>query len=129
MIDGTEMWSVSGGGHWGGGLFVDALDLARFGLLYLNNGRWNEQQILSEDWVVMTAQACPIEPRYGFMWWLNTEQELWPAAPAGSFAARGGGDNLLWIDPDNDLVVAVRWIQRGTENGLLEHVVSALRAD
>ena len=39
-VDGIMMQSVSGGGHHGGGLFINTLDQARFGLLFLNKGKW-----------------------------------------------------------------------------------------
>jgi CubicO group peptidase (beta-lactamase class C family) len=50
-IDGIMTQSVSGGGHFGGGLFINTLDQSRFGLLFLRKGRWKDQQILSEKWV------------------------------------------------------------------------------
>tara|TARA_Y100001934_G_scaffold277649_1_gene376960 strand:- start:42825 stop:43919 length:1095 start_codon:yes stop_codon:yes gene_type:complete len=126
MIDGTEMWSVSGGGHWGGGLFVDALDLARFGLLYLNKGRWNEQQVLSEDWVVMTARACPIEPRYGFMWWLNTDGLMFPSAPHDAVFALGAGGHMVWVDWQHDIVAVARWLDDDHHDGFIARVLAAL---
>jgi hypothetical protein len=50
-IDGIMMQSVSGGGHFGGGLFISAADQARFGLLFLREGNWNGKQLLSGQWV------------------------------------------------------------------------------
>ena len=49
--DGQIMQAVSGGGHWGGGMFINAYDMARFGLLTLNHGDWNGEQVLSEKWI------------------------------------------------------------------------------
>jgi CubicO group peptidase (beta-lactamase class C family) len=120
-----EVDVVVGGGHWGGGLWISTRDLARFGLLWLRQGKWREEQLLSEEFVEQALTPSDLNPTYGFMWWLNTEAELWPAAPAESFAARGGGDNLLWIDPTRDIVVVVRWIQRGTEDEFLRRVIEA----
>ncbi len=40
-LDGRRVQSVAGGGHWGGGMFINAYDMARFGYLFLRNGRWN----------------------------------------------------------------------------------------
>src|SRR5690606_34217452 len=48
MVDGRRVQSVSGGGHWGGGVWISTLDHARFGYLHLRRGEWNGQQILSE---------------------------------------------------------------------------------
>lgn len=125
-IGGNQVESVSGGGHWGGGLWISTRDLARLGVLYARRGMWRDQQLLSEDWIAAALTPGDLNPTYGYMWWLNTDQALWPSAPAESFAARGGGDNLLWIDPSRELVVAVRWIQRGTQDGLLAAILAAL---
>ena len=46
-IDGQMMQSVSGGGHWGGGMHISARDMARFGYLFLNDGVWNGERIIS----------------------------------------------------------------------------------
>lgn len=127
-IDGSEVPVVSGGGHWGGGLWINTRDLARFGYLYLRRGMWREQRILSQEWVEAATSPSELQPTYGYMWWLNTDGELWPGASSGSYAARGGGDNLLWIDPERELVVVVRWIQRGEEARVFELVSQAAPA-
>ncbi|MEM8908340.1 MAG: serine hydrolase, partial [Bacteroidota bacterium] len=49
-VDGLRMQSVSGGGHSGGGLFISTEDHARFGLLFLNNGKWKDQQLIVPSW-------------------------------------------------------------------------------
>ena len=43
-IDGKKVQSVSGGGHWGGGMFINAYDMARFGYLFLRNGKWKDRR-------------------------------------------------------------------------------------
>jgi CubicO group peptidase (beta-lactamase class C family) len=125
-IAGTEMLSVSGGGHWGGGLFVDALDLARLGLLYLNHGRWGDRQVLSERWIAMTSAPCPVEPRYGFMWWLNTDGLMMPSAPHDSISALGAGGHLVLVDPMHDFVVVARWLDDEHHDGFVKRVIDAL---
>jgi CubicO group peptidase (beta-lactamase class C family) len=107
-IDGKSMQSVSGGGHWGGGLWASARDHARFGLLFMRGGRWKERQLLSERWIKMALTPCEVKPEYGYLWWLNTERRLFPVLPESSFFALGGGHNIIWIDPMLDLVAAVR---------------------
>ncbi|MCV4860463.1 hypothetical protein OFB63_30920, partial [Escherichia coli] len=47
VLNGQPVQSVSGGGHWGGGMFINAYDMARFGLLTLHKGNWNGKQLLS----------------------------------------------------------------------------------
>ena len=53
VIDGAPVQSVTGGGHWGGGMFINAYDMARFGYLTLRRGKWGDRQLLSETWVSM----------------------------------------------------------------------------
>ena len=60
-IDGQKIQSVSGGGHWGGGMFINAYDMARFGYLFLRNGKWKDRQIVSEKWIQMARTPGPGE--------------------------------------------------------------------
>ena len=62
------------------------------------------------------------EPTYGYMWWLNTDGKMWPDVPADSYAARGGGSNIVWIYPEIKLVVVVRWIDGSKINELLSMI-------
>jgi len=129
VLDGAAVQSVSGGGHWGGGMFISAQDMARFGLLTLRRGKWKDRQLLSEDWVRMALTPTPAQPTYGFMnWFLNTDRKLWPSAPASSFAHLGNGTNAIYVDPDNDLVVVVRWIENRAMDGFIQRVIGAIRS-
>ncbi len=109
-LDGQKMQSVSGGGHFGGGMFISTLDLARMGLLFLRNGRWQDRQIIPTDWIERMRQPTPVKPDYGYMWWLNTDQKPLPAAPASAFWAAGFGGNYIYVDQQNDLLIVLRWI-------------------
>ncbi len=126
-VEGRMIKSVSGGGHWGGGMWISARDQARYGYLYLRQGRWGDAQLLPEDWIAATTTPTDIQPNYGYMWWLNTDQQQWPSAPAPSFAALGGGSNVVWVDPDHDLVVVIRWIQGSAVDGMLQRVLAAVK--
>ena len=82
VLDGAHVQSVTGGGHWGGGMFINAYDLARFGYLTLNRGRWKERQLLSEQWIDWALTPTPAEPTYGFMNWYNNKgRKFLPSAP------------------------------------------------
>lgn len=121
-IDGRRIQSVSGGGHWGGGLFIDTRDHARFGLLALRKGRWRNVQLVSEEWFERATTPAGIKPDYGYMWWLNTGQELFPAAPESAFFALGAGStNVIYVDREHDLVTVTRWVDGG------EHVNEFIR--
>jgi CubicO group peptidase (beta-lactamase class C family) len=129
VVDGLAIQSVSGGGHWGGGMFINARDMARFGYLTLRRGKWNDKQILSEEWVRMATTPTPAQPTYGFMnWFLNTGHKLLPSAPASAFAHLGNGTNMIYVDPENDLVVVARWIESSSMDEVVKHVLASLIA-
>ncbi|GAB3829774.1 serine hydrolase [Pontibacter rugosus] len=126
-VNGKQMPSVSGGTRWGGGLWISARDEARFGYLFLRNGRWKDKQIISEDWVKKaTTVRGPVGPDYGYLWWLNTGGEAWPDAPTTSYAALGAGQNTVWVDPEHDLVIVWRW-HNGNQNELFKRVLEAVK--
>lgn len=125
-IDGKQMQSVSGGAHWGGGIFIHSRDHARIGLLMANRGRWADQQILSEAYVRAALTPCALNPSYGYMWWLNSDGTYAPSAPKSSFFAMGVGTNLIWVAPEQDLVAVVRWIEKSQIDGFCRHVMEAV---
>lgn len=113
-IDGEKMQSVSGGGHFGGGMFINAWDMARFGYLFLHQGKWGDRRIVSEKWIAMARTPGPANENYGYMnWFLNTNRKPIPNAPATAVTFQGNGANIIYIDWDHDLVVVVRWIRGG----------------
>ncbi len=113
VLDGQAVQSVSGGGHWGGGLFINAYDQARFGYLTLRNGRWGNRQILSEKWLQLATTPTPAKTDYGFMnYFLNTGREMLPSAPESAFTHLGNGTNIVYVDREHDLVIVARWIER-----------------
>ena len=126
-INGQQMQSVSGGAHWGGGLWISTLDQARIGLLMLNKGQWNGRQIISEEWIAESVRPCPLNANYGLMWWLNAVGEQAPAASRSSFFAKGVGANIIWIDPENDMVTVTRWIDKESFPKFAEKVVQSIR--
>jgi len=125
-IGGRRIGSVSGGTRWGGGLWINSEDLARFGLLALNRGKWNGRQLVSEQWFRDAVTPSEHGPDYGYLWWLNTKQRQWPSAPASSFAAIGNGSNTIWIDPDHDIVFVWHWHQGSSMDGLIQRILAAV---
>src|SRR5258706_10072306 len=112
VLDGAVMQSVTGGGHWGGGMFINAYDMARFGYLTLRGGKWKERQLLSPQWVEAALTPTPANPEYGFMnWYNNRDRKLFPNGPVNAFAHIGNGTNMIVVDPDDDLVIVLRWIE------------------
>ena len=111
-LDGMRVQSMTGGGHWGGGMFISAWDMARFGYLFLKNGRWNDRELVSPKWIEMARTPGPANQTYGYMnWFLNTGRKPLPSAPASVVTFQGNGSNIIYIDWEHDLVVVVRWIQ------------------
>ncbi|HEX8336420.1 MAG TPA: serine hydrolase [Pyrinomonadaceae bacterium] len=126
-LDGEATQSVSGGGHWGGGMFINARDMARFGLLTLGRGRWKDRQVISEEWLRVATTPTAAQPTYGFMnFFLNTERKYLPSAPASAFAHVGNGTNVIYVDPENDLVVVARWIENGAVDGFISRVLASV---
>jgi CubicO group peptidase (beta-lactamase class C family) len=123
-IDGKRMASVAGGTRWGGGVWINSYDMARFGLLWLRNGKWGDRQIVSPAYVKMATTPSRHGPDYGFLWWLNTKQELWPGSPADAYRAVGQGGNIIFISPSHDLVVVWRWSAQSAEG--FKRVVAAI---
>lgn len=125
-VNGRKIQSVSGGGHWGGGLFISSRDHARFGQLILNRGRWNGRQILSEKWIEQATTPCDVCPEYGFMWWLNGPGQRFHAGTPRSVFGSGAGGNVLWICPEHDLVAVCRWLRKPAVNEFVGMVREAL---
>lgn len=117
-IDGMKMQSVSGGGHSGGGLFISTEDHARFGLLFLNNGKWKDQQIIDPSWIQEMTKPSTAEENYGFMWWLNPpgSEERMTAISHNAYYAAGFGGNYIIVEPDHNMVIVLRWLQPAKAN-------------
>ena len=128
VLDGQLVQSVSGGGHWGGGMFINGYDMARFGLLTARDGKWGSKQLLSREFIRQAKTPTSVEPTYGFMnWFLNTDRKLYPNAPATAFVHVGNGTNIIYIDPDNDIVIVARWIENGKINDFIGKVMASLK--
>jgi len=125
-IDGKRMQSVAGGGHWGGGLFMQARDHARIGLLMLRNGRWDDRQLVPQSWIAQSIEPTKLNPHYGFMWALNTGRKTYPSAPAEAYGASGSGGNLVWIDPVNDLVAVLCWTDPKATDGVFARLAKSV---
>lgn len=100
------------------GMQTTALDMARFGLLYLNRGRWNGKQLLPASFVdEATRNHTPpagasrfLRARYGFYWWTNgvrpDGKRPWPSVPPRAYTSHGRGSNFCFVIPEWNMVVA-----------------------
>ena len=119
---------MSGSGAVGGGLFISAYDMGRFGYLRLHHGKWKDRQPLSNQWVDRALTPTKPEPTYGFMnWFLNTDKKLWPSVPASAFAHMGNGTNMIYVDRALDLVAAVRWMDDNAIDGFWRRLIKDRR--
>lgn len=108
-LNGKQAPSVSGGTRWGGGMWINSWDMARFGYLWLRKGAWNGKQILPPSYVQAALSPSAHGPDYGYLWWLNTKGKNLPGLPANAYAALGAGSNTILVSPDHDLVIVWRW--------------------
>jgi CubicO group peptidase (beta-lactamase class C family) len=128
-IDGKKVQSVSGGGHWGGGMFINAYDMARFGYLFLHNGKWKDREIVSPKWIQMARTPGSDNATYGYAnWSLNTGRKPLPAAPETAVRFTGNGSNIIYIDWENDIVAVFRWIAGDGTNNSVEKIIASLKA-
>ena len=123
-IDGQMIESVSGGGHFGGGIFINTLDQARFGLLFLRKGFWKNKQLISEQWVNSVGKPSDANKSYGLMWWTNEENQLGNISKK-IYYANGFGGNFIVVDNEHDLVIVVRWLEPNKIGEMVRLVIGA----
>jgi CubicO group peptidase (beta-lactamase class C family) len=90
-----------------GNLELTSRDMAKFGLLYLNNGKWKGQQIISEEWVQQSIKSyiSPwYETFYGYLWW-KTSILLVNGQRIDEYSAEGAGGQRIFILPTYKMVV------------------------
>ena len=92
---------------------MSARDLAHFGVLFLNEGRWGDSQVIPADWVGQSAAVhseLGMFGGYGYSWWVAHEGEHVPLLklPDGTYSARGTGEQILLVLPHLDVV----WVHR-----------------
>lgn len=126
-IDGLKMQSVTGGGHSGGGMFINTKDMARFGLLFESQGQWNGKQLLSKKYIDQAISPSTPNPNYGYMWWLNEQgNRHWKGLSEDIFYAAGFGGNFIVVDREKDLVVVTRWLEPSQIEEFLNKLYLAL---
>ncbi|MBN4083036.1 serine hydrolase [bacterium AH-315-A23] len=126
-IDGINVKSVTGGGHSGAGLFISTEDMARFGLLFLNDGVWNGKRLISSEWISKAITPSQPNINYGYLWWLNKKgNRHWEGLSENIFYAAGFGGNFIVIDRENDLVVVTRWLQPSKIKEFMQKINTAL---
>ncbi len=106
--DGFYMYEKNSSVHPAYHLRMSARDMARYGLLYLANGSWNGQQILSEEWVRESTRSHSDDAwgdGYGYMWWVSFAR---PFKRLKMFSARGVGEQSIDVLPVANMVCVLR---------------------
>ena len=124
-MDGLMMQSVSGGGHHGGGIFINTTDMARFGLLFLRNGKWKNKQLLSNKWITQAHHPSLSNQDYGYMWWINSSKK-WPDVSSNIYYAAGFGGNYIVVDNEHDLLVVTRWMDDSKMGELMKLIIQSI---
>ena len=125
-LNGKQVPSVSGGTRWGGGMWIDSWDMARFGYLWLRGGAWNGRTVVPASYVQEALSPSANGPDYGYLWWLNTKGKNLPGMPATAYAALGAGSNTILVSPEHDLVIVWRW-HGGNVAEFGKRVIAAIR--
>ena len=125
-LNGRQAASVSGGTRWGGGMWINSWDMARFGYLWLRGGAWDGKQIIPGAFVKAALTPSAHGPDYGYLWWLNSKGKNFPSLPANAYGALGAGSNTIVVSPDHDLVIVWRW-HAGNSAEFAKRVIAAIR--
>ena len=84
-------------------LDMTSRDFARFGLLYLQRGAWEGEQIIPEAWVEASITPSPRYAGYGYQWWLEGRTD--PTLPTDLYAAEGHDGQFIYVIPSLELVI------------------------
>jgi len=107
--------------------WATARDWAKLGLLYLNNGNWNGEQIFSEKWAAYTAEPTKASANeYGAQFWTNTDGFL-PDAPRDMYYADGYHGQRIFIIPSKDLVIVRTGLTQKNRTGSYDIMNSLIK--
>ena len=91
--------------RFGGSVLMSCRDLARLGQLYLNGGRWAGAQLIDRTYIASAVTPSPLNPNYGFLWWLNFSGRILNA-PRAMYYAAGARGQFCFVLPAQDMVIA-----------------------
>ena len=96
----------------GGGMYLRPRDMLKIGQMYLDNGKWQGRQVLSESWVSESfGKYGRLEPldsngnEYGYLWWHESYEVS--GMRIESVEARGNGGQYIFIVPELDIVAVI----------------------
>lgn len=108
----VKRWDTDPTGCYGGGtgLYLTARDMAKFGMLYLNNGRWENKQIIPEDWVKASSTkqvGLDNNQDYGYLFWIKNMTNKTTGKSYYTYRADGAGGQKIVVIPELDMVIVV----------------------
>ena len=107
-------------------------DMARYGLLWLADGEWDGERIISSEYIDAALQPVPANKSYGYLWWQHDPEGSdlrWPSSP-DTYAAMGLGGQFISVDPDTGLVVSRQALNNdGSSGGLINLAGTLAPAD
>ena len=115
-------------------VYTNARDLARFGLLYLRNGIWNDERLISQDWIDFVRTPAPATvgrgSQYGGQWWLVPDNRN--DVPTDAYSTSGNRGQYTVVVPSHDVVIVRRGLDYGRQGfdrwGLTREVLKAIGA-
>lgn len=127
MLIETDMAGNFVGSSYG---WATTRDWAKFGLLHLNKGNWNGEQLFSPEWIdYITKPTAGSNGVYGAHWWLNAEGK-YPDVPRDLYSANGFQGQRVFIIPSKDLVIVRTGLAEAPdfdEGTFLKEVVAAIQ--
>ena len=98
-------------------VYTNARDLARFGMLYLNEGVWDGERLLSEDWIEFVRTPAPSTAQrgnfYGAQWWLVPDDR--DDVPKDAYSTAGNRGQFVIVVPSHDVVIVRRGLDFGRQ--------------
>lgn len=95
--------------HAGGGLFLKPMDMMKIGIMVMNNGKWANQQIISENWIRRATSSYLTTSfdisTYGYFWWIR-EMKTSGVKTTRVISAEGAGGQKLYIFPEYQMIIA-----------------------
>lgn len=107
--------------------WATARDWAKFGLLYLNNGNWNGEELFNKKWVDYVTTPTPTSNgTYGAQFWLNAEKQF-KDVPANMYFADGYQGQRVYVLPDQEMVIVRFGLSWFDENIFLSEIINAVK--
>jgi len=98
-------------------IYTTARDLARFGLLYAQNGMWKDERLISEEWVDFVREPAPATSEtgnfYGGQFWLVPDDRT--DVPKDAYSTAGNRGQFVVIVPSHDVVIVRRGLDYGRQ--------------